>query len=444
MSGDPFADIRAQVAANGADQSGASRAGAAIVRVLADVTAKSTEWLWYRRIVAGGLTMVGGDPGVGKSYFTLDAAARVTTGTPWPDGERCPGPADVILLTGEDDLERTIRPRLDAHRADVRRVHYLAGMRTENGGERLPSLSSALDVHALEALITRTQAALVIVDPINMYLDSRLDTRTGNGVRSVTTPLASIAQRTGAAVVVVMHLNKATLQGALYRMSGSVDWVAAARVVLAIGFDPTREDRRRLLLPMKCNLSAEPDGLGYTISPEGELHWDHEPVTVDVQAMLRGMAGDTETGGRGQKQGQAATFLLKFLAAGPRLANEVYAAAQAAGIADRTLERAKGEVPVDCFRKVPTGPWYWRLPAPPDPDGPGRHDLPDLAEWRPGDLATWETANGVGVAPILGGRPGGYGPESAARSPHRHIARSHMLGAVGDVAGWRSWLGGAA
>ncbi len=84
--------------------------------VLADVLIEKVTWLWPGRIPLGKLTILDGDPGLGKSTITLDVAARVTCGLPMPacdQGSALP-PAKVILLSTEDGLADTIRPRLEA------------------------------------------------------------------------------------------------------------------------------------------------------------------------------------------------------------------------------------------------------------------------------------------------------------------------------------------
>ncbi|MFQ5463785.1 MAG: AAA family ATPase, partial [Phycisphaerae bacterium] len=90
---------------------------------MVDVSPEPIHWLWPGKIALGKLSMIVGDPGLGKSFLTLDMAARISTGAPWPDSRETPNPAGgVILLSAEDDPGDTIRPRLDAAHADVSRI----------------------------------------------------------------------------------------------------------------------------------------------------------------------------------------------------------------------------------------------------------------------------------------------------------------------------------
>jgi len=76
-----------------------------------DVQPQPINWLWPNRIALGKLTMIAGDPGLGKSLLSIELAKHVTKGVRWPvDDTPCPI-GDVILLSAEDDLADTIRPR---------------------------------------------------------------------------------------------------------------------------------------------------------------------------------------------------------------------------------------------------------------------------------------------------------------------------------------------
>src|SRR5215510_9339709 len=92
---------------------------------LSTVEPKDVDWLWPGRIPRAMLTLLVGDPENGKSYVTLDLAARVSTGRDWPDGATGSAPADVLILQAEDDPAVTLRPRLDQLGADAERVFTL-------------------------------------------------------------------------------------------------------------------------------------------------------------------------------------------------------------------------------------------------------------------------------------------------------------------------------
>jgi len=146
---------------------GAKRKGArVVVKCLADVHAEPVAWLWRGRLAKGKLSLLIGDPGYGKSMVTLDIAARVTTGSPWPDQGHAPL-GDVVVLTAEDGLSEAVRPRLDAMDGDPKRVYVIQAIR-DQGGEREFDLTR--DLEHLEATIAGCHATLVVIDPVSAYL----------------------------------------------------------------------------------------------------------------------------------------------------------------------------------------------------------------------------------------------------------------------------------
>ncbi len=78
---------------------------------MADVQPERVKWLWPGRIPLGKITTLAGDPGLGKSFVTIDLAARISNGSPWPDDLATHAPTGgAVLLTAEDDLGDTVRP----------------------------------------------------------------------------------------------------------------------------------------------------------------------------------------------------------------------------------------------------------------------------------------------------------------------------------------------
>jgi RecA-family ATPase len=160
---------------------------------VAHVDREPVRWLWPGRIPLGKLTVLDGDPGVGKSTLTLTIAAKVTTGSPFPDGAR-PDPADVILLSAEDDIGDTIRPRLEAAGADLERAWVLPDVQEDGEPPRPPELPADLD--RLEALVKDQAAALVVIDPLMAFLAGAVDAHRDQDVRRVLARMAYMAART--------------------------------------------------------------------------------------------------------------------------------------------------------------------------------------------------------------------------------------------------------
>lgn len=235
-----------------------------VLTCLADVEPRPVSWLWAGRIPLGRITLLVGRPGEGKSFLTTDAAARVTTGTPWPDGSECPK-GSVILISAEDDPHDTIRPRLDAHYADARKVHLLSAVRRVDADGQYERMITLADLDAIEAALVRLpDCKLIVVDPIGSFLGGRTDAHRDNEVRGVLAPIAALAEKYGPAVLVVAHRRKSPGSIADDLALGSRAFTGIARAVWHLTRDHENK-ARRLLLPGKNNLAREGDGLAFSI-----------------------------------------------------------------------------------------------------------------------------------------------------------------------------------
>ncbi|GAC59016.1 hypothetical protein GOHSU_68_00080 [Gordonia hirsuta DSM 44140 = NBRC 16056] len=234
---------------------------------LSDVVPERVHWLWPGRLPAGKLVTLDGDPSLGKSTLALSFAATITTGGHWPDGTRCSSPADVVLLSGEDGLADTVRPRLDAAGADVQRVHAVQGIRLDDGTLVPPTLANVAE---LEDIIRRTGARLLVVDVLMAFLPSRVDAHKDQDIRRVLSWLAAMADATGCTVLLLRHLNKSKGGDPMYRGGGSIGIVGAARSGLLVAAD--RQDPAvRVLASTKSNLGPAPASLRYRLVSADEL-----------------------------------------------------------------------------------------------------------------------------------------------------------------------------
>jgi len=237
----------------------------AVLSRVSDISPKKISWLWPGRIPLGKLTLLAGDPGLGKSFVTLDIAARVTRGDSWPDDPNPCEPGSVIILSAEDDTADTIRPRLEAAGARLEKVHILDAVRRSkpNGEISLQHFSLETDLEALRsAAVLLDDLRLVILDPISAYFGS-VDSHTNARVRSVLSPLIEGAASLSFAVVAVDHLSKSNRQ-AIYRPNGSIAFTAAARAVWLFAKNPD-DPTQRLMLPAKLNLAPDQSGLSYKL-----------------------------------------------------------------------------------------------------------------------------------------------------------------------------------
>jgi len=251
------------------------------VTTLSNVEPEEVNWLWPKRIARGKNILLAGDPGQGKSYLSLDIAARVSIGGKWPDGGDVEQ-GNVLIVTAEDGIADTVRPRLDKLGADTNRVHNIDLAVSMTGCSE--SLSLERHSHLLEDEITKWDAVLLIIDPVTAFVGVK-DTNKASDVRQLLTPVVSMAERTGCAVLTIQHLNKRSSEhNALYRVSSSTDFVAVARSGFLVAPHPD-DDSLRVFVPIKSNLSAPADVLGLRVT-DGVFVWEPDPLDVKVSELL--------------------------------------------------------------------------------------------------------------------------------------------------------------
>ena len=332
------------------------------VKRLADVEPEKVRWLWNPYIPLGKLTILEGDPGVGKTWLSLRLAAAVSRGEPLPGRDGVPRewrePANVLYLTAEDGLADTLRPRLDAAGADPERVFALAGWqgRDDEGRERTGAVTLQ-DVDILAAAIAEHRPALVVVDPVQGFIGAGVDVHRANEVRAVLAGLAQLAEEHQCAVLLVRHLAKASTDRAIYRGLGSIDFAAAARSILLVGQDPDDETgARRVVAHVKSSLAERGPSLAFSIR-EGAFYWEGV-AEADAEALLAPRA--TGEGGK-LAVDEAKEFLRELLADGPVPAKEVENAYRAAGFSRSTIFRAKFALGIRVEKTGRT--WQWVLPT---------------------------------------------------------------------------------
>ena len=305
-----------------------------------DVEATEVKWLWYPYIPYGKITIIQGDPGEGKTTLVLNLAALLTRGEKLPESEQASEPINVLYQSAEDGLSDTIKPRLTAANADVSRVMVIDET----------DIELSMTDHHLEAAIWQTGAKLVILDPLQAYLGSKVDMHRANEVRPVFKNLATVAQRYDCAIVLIAHMNKSAGMKATYRMLGSVDITAAARSVLIVGRiknNPTI----RVMVHSKSSLAPEGEPIAFELNPEtgfafiGKYH-------ISVDELLDGTNAVN-------KLDEAERFLFLLFANTDEIPQKkITAQAKARNIAKRTLDEAKKKLQI---QSVKIGSqWFWR------------------------------------------------------------------------------------
>ncbi len=309
----------------------------ATLKRLSEIIPSEVTWLWKGFIAIGKLTLVVGDPGLGKSFLSLDLAARVSQGMPWPDGSSPDsGPASVILISAEDGHEDTIHPRLSAAGADMEKITIFVEPLDEEGKPEWFNLKKHIS-HLEWAIRQRSDTKLIVIDPLTAF-GGGVDERSQGAVREMLQPLVDMATKLGVAVLVISHPNKSEGGKAAYRTTGSLAYNAVARAVWFVIKDAL-EPERRFLLPVKNNLANDSKGLAYRIVG-GKIEWEPDPILISADDAL---AAEAKARQRPSEMDRAVVFLKGLLEAGAMWKDDVVARGKVFGFAVRTLERAKKE-----------------------------------------------------------------------------------------------------
>ena len=294
---------------------------------MSDVELTPVEWLWKPYLPFGKLSVLQGNPGEGKTYFAMHLAAACTNGKLLPNMERVE-PFNVIYQTAEDGLGDTVKPRLIEAGADLDRVLVIDDS----------DVQLTLSDERIEKAIIENNARLVIIDPIQAYLGADVDMNRANEVRPIFMRLGQVAQRTGCAILLIGHLNKAAGMQSLQRGLGSIDIAAAVRSVMFIGklkHDPTM----RILTHEKSSLAPPGVSLAFSLGDEGGFRWVGE-YDITADEMLSGIEPQRET-----KTQQAKDLICTLLAGGKQvLSEDIDKAALERGIPGRTVRDAKREL----------------------------------------------------------------------------------------------------
>lgn len=334
-----------------------------LARRFDDIETKAVDWLWYARIPRGAMTIWEGDPGLSKSTGTIDIAARLSTGRPMPLAvSALVEPMNVAFVASEDAAETTLKPRLEAAGADMTRCFIIDGVRV-GGKDKLITFPD--DLPMIEAFLTENRIGLFVVDPLFGHTSGLVDTHKDASVREMLNAVKLVAERTGAAIVALRHLNKAGGGNAMYRGGGSIAVVAAARSVLAVGAHPDRPDTN-VLATVKLNLAKRPHSITDTVADRGGhpvIEWgEFVELTADDLAAAATAKG-RGNGERGAQKGGAKEFIRDMLADGPVPASEAERRVVEAGFSESTVRRAKIALGVRSVRDGfgADGSWAWVL-----------------------------------------------------------------------------------
>jgi putative DNA primase/helicase len=327
------------------------------------------DWLWPGYLARSKLHIMAGAPGCGKTTLALRIAAIVSSGATWPDGMDSPA-GNILIWSGEDGIADTLVPRLAVAGADLSRCHFVGDV-LEGNGSRPFDPSRDFD-RLIEKVAAIGGAELLICDPIVTAVKG--DSHKNAEVRRGLQPLFELAVKSRCAVLGISHFSKGTAgRDPVERVTGSIAFGALPRAVFAVTRQAASQDGqlsdRRLFVRAKTNIGEDGDGFAFVVV-ERQLDGfpNIKPAVAEFTDPLFGEAktlltnAEAANSGTGRPMEEAKDFLFALLAAGPVSANEANRKAAEAGIAVRTLTRARKAIAVGSRKSAMDGGWEWHLP----------------------------------------------------------------------------------
>lgn len=305
---------------------------------LEDVEAEQVEWLWYPYIPRGKLTIIEGDPGLGKSWLTMALAHYVSIGKKLPENNLPLQQGPVIILSAEDGIADTIKPRLLTLGCSGKDIYAIPEAFTLNEAGIL----------ALKKAALKLKPELIIIDPLVAYFGGKIDMHKANETRSVMKLISQLAEEIHTAIVCVRHLAKGQKDKAIYRGIGSIDITAAARSCLAIGRNPEDPNNGRVICHIKSNLAPLGKPIAYELQPGTKEPFNFiGHISVDVNAVLNQEPTDV----KGIIE-EAKDWLEAFLTTnGPTSSEVLHRECEAHGITWENLRKARKALKVQTTTK---------------------------------------------------------------------------------------------
>jgi RecA-family ATPase len=342
--------------------------GQIVTVLLADIEGKEIQWFWPNRIPAGMLSLLVGNPGVGKSFLTMYICSRISTGSRWPDSENKTEPGSVLLFSDEESLEYAIKPRLDAHQADCTKIFAVPHIKKPDGNPDSFSIGEHIQL-LREHLDRMPDCRLIIFDPITAYLGA-VNANNNAEVRGALVGLQGLAQEKKVTILGINHFSKKVELDAIHRILGSTGFVAAARAVWAVIQERYEDDCQgepgRLLVPVKSNYSIAPTALKFQIV-DGQVVFEDGQHQVNIDAILQ----NAKNAKRNPNLGSATTFLSQKLEGKVfEYAKDIIDEAKEMGISKNILYKAKNKLGVSDWKDGFGSPVKWSLEGKPDSQPP--------------------------------------------------------------------------
>ena len=327
------------------------------VQTLDQVELKTARWLVPKYIPVGQITSLGGDGGDGKTSVWVNLASAISSGKTCflddTDPER--SPQKVLVLSAEDSVSVVLKRQLldsGASESNII-VPKPETMRDFKFGSRL-----------LEEIIAEFRPALCVFDPIQGFLPSGHSISDRGQMRDCTAPLVSLGERFDTSFLLIVHTNKRLNVSGRNRLADSADIWDVSRSVIMIG---KADDSGKRYLSQEKNSYGELSETVLFRIVDGRLIQRCGTTMMRDEDFQR-----NKTAQKATKTRDTQRWLTGFLKdqGGKASASDVGIAAKAAGIAERTLERARapltksGEIVITNTGYGPEKKHYYELNTP--------------------------------------------------------------------------------
>lgn len=392
-------------------KNGSSIPNQLVTRPFSEIEERDIDWLWRYRLARRSCSVLTGHSDVGKTWLALHVIACLSTGKELDGDPRPQKPVRSLIISAEDSAEEILKPRLEMLGADPSMVEFVDG----TGNPEEPQfLQFPRDTKALENAVGEG-FGFVLVDPLNSYLDSRVDSNSDAGMRSVLTPLKGVAERCNATILVVVHSGKAQYGHPLHNIIGSVAIGAAARQAIVVA---AHEDRRLVRLEKNNYVAQDEKPADQYFTLNGGFHWRGEAPQDLIDAI-----GASASAGRPPKQMGKAVELVQRGLEEKQPVSWLEEQAEMEGISESTLKRARRDLGVSARRK--NGKWWVALD-----EGASSNGHIDRSEDGPSTTATRPTTpdQDLGLTPSDPAKCSSCGvplsPYRSHRCPNKETANS--------------------
>ena len=315
-----------------------------LAKSMEEVEEENIDWLWYPYLARGELSILEGDPGLGKSYVAQMVASGFVDGKRLPSVKRLPVVQGRVAYFDIENSPGTVtKKRLTGNGCVNMKDYYQDDQPFSiDDEEALTNVYKAIE---------RVKPVLVVFDTINTYIGSA-DTYKASETQQALGHFKEIAKRFSCSVLVLRHLTKSTKERALYRGQGSISFTGLARSVMTVGTSPD-DDEVKVIAVTKLNIGKIPQALTYSIRGLPDTAKDKDRSVFEwgdfVDLTSDEILAAPRTENKEEKE-EAVEFLKDVLGDGPVHISKVETMAEARSISKAALKKAVRQLHVEAVQ----------------------------------------------------------------------------------------------